>query len=141
MYISELINILSAIQKDQGDIPVQIYFDKDQEYSGDFSNPQSNILVDNVKMVKISDDSKNILLSNEYNEHTIIDGYNCDIMFKNGEYLGQIKPPYSDTIIPFRSTDKYHLSKICMNIIEKHKEQYCKEKIEKTYQKIKDIQS
>ena len=139
MLISELINILSTVQQELGDIPVQMYLDKEQ--SEDSKNNSQTVFVDNVKLVKIGDDSKSILLSNEYNEHIFIEGYSCDILFKDGEYLGQIKPPYSDTIINFKCTDKYHLQRACMELVENHRNQHCNDKIYETYQKIKDIQS
>ena len=145
MLASQLLNILNAIINEYGDIGIELYIDKRQ-----FENPfsamqQSEIITEDLKLVKIKEDGSGIYLSNEFRITDEYKGCKCDVMFdpEAKVYKGVIIPP--EVIEGFNTTfvspDKYSIRKTFECAVEEYLDFLGNAKISKTYEtvdKIKD---
>jgi hypothetical protein len=138
MLISDMINILSAINKEYGNIPVQIYFDKDQ--SENLNIDSQTAIADEIKVIRLREDSKVAYISNEFYSHDVYKGYIC-----NSRYCVEDESYYCKIISPdkneleFKCKHKYEISKVFINIVDSNIQRTASESVLKTYEKIHEI--
>lgn len=139
MLVSDLINVLSAIKNDIGDVHVQILCDTDQLESVQ-SNP---IIIDDLKLVKISKDGKFVQLSNEYCYSETYKGCTCIVTYdhEKKKYYGKISTPENieGFNLRFECDNKYQIKNTFMRGVEEYRDFMSNAKITKTYNKINEI--
>lgn len=143
MVVSELISILNSILNEYGDIGIELYIDKRQ-----FSNPysgmkESNIIAEDLQLVKIKEDSSGVYLSNEFRITDEYKGCSCDIKYDPDKniYLGELIPP--EYIEGFKTTftamDKYSIKQAFIQAVEEYLDFISNAKITKTVETINNI--
>ena len=143
MVVSELISILNAILKESGDIGIELYIDKRQ-----FSNPysgmkESDIIVEDLQLVKVKEDNTGIYLSNEYRITDDYKGCSCDVRYnpETGIYEGVLIPPeYIEGFqTRFTAPDKFTVKQAFIQAAEEYLDFMSNAKVTKTIQAVDNI--
>ena len=140
MQISSLIDILTQIRNNCGDINIQIFYDTRQ--SENVYSDSKELLIDDVKMVKINNDCTQVYLSNEYGANSEYLGYTCEYRYDPDSkmYYGVINmEPEVPFNTVFYSKEKYSLENLFHVNIDEYINKVNIKNLNKTYNTINDI--
>ena len=142
MIISNLLNILSAIYDDYGDIAVELYYNKNQDSDNTRIEP-NGASINDVETVRISKDGSKVYLSNEFSYTDEYNGCSCDVRYNPDTkiYEGYIIP--SEQIEGFNTSftayNKYDIPAIFHAAVDEYLDFMGNAKITKTLEAVKNI--
>lgn len=142
MIISNLLNILSAIYDDYGDIVVELYYNKNQDSDNTRIEPNGSVIND-LETIRISTDCTKVYLSNEFSYTDEYNGCSCDVRYNPDTkiYEGHIIP--SEQIEGFNTSftayNKYDIPTIFHAAVDEYLDFMGNAKITKTLEVVKNI--
>ncbi len=138
MLISQLINTLSIIMKEYGNINVELYCDPRES-----ENVQSIPCIDNIKVIKMRSDDKAVYLSNEFIEYYQYRGCTCTVRYNSdsGEYYGEIIPAeYIEGFnTKFSTKNKFQIEDVFHYAVDEYLDFLGNAQVKKTLDKVKNI--
>jgi predicted HicB family RNase H-like nuclease len=140
MLISQLINTLSVIMEEYGNINVELYYDSRESEN---ILPDKNICIDNINVIKMKPDEKGVYLSNEFIEYYEYKGCNCTVKYnpETEEYEGKVIPyeQIEGFNTNFTVKNKYQVEEVFHYAVDEYLDFLGNAQVKRTLEKVKDI--
>lgn len=141
MLISQLVNTLSKILNDYGNINVEIYYDPRE--SEKVNNDTQSVCIDNIKVIKIRPDNNGVYLSNEFIEYYEYKGCNTTVRYnpKTGDYYGEVIPQHhiEGCSTKFSTKNKFQIENAFHNAVDEYLDFLGNAQVKNTLNEVKNI--